>query len=225
MAALLSAAKGIDLKCFLDHVYADDLSVKSCTVQDLVINSQYEDITSVNGATELTDFESVVIEGNIVNYMPKGLATFFPQLISLRIFNSQLREVHQEDFASLRNLTYLNFDNNLLEMFDGDLFEFNLELQEIDFNSNQIKYIGTEFMRYLTKLKRANFQDNICTSDYFPNYYEDAARMAEVIKSKCPSPEDIRKIFCSSDIENLNKQIDELKAELQLKIQQHKEIY
>ena len=205
----------------MDHAYADGLSVKSCTVQDLVKNSQDKEITSVNGASEPTDFESVVIEGNIVNYMPKGLAKFFPQLISLRIFNSQLREVHQEDFASLRSLTYLNFDNNLLEMLDGDLFEFNLELQEIDFNSNQIKHIGTEFMRYPTKLRKGQFQGNICTSDYFPNYYEDAARMGAAIKSQCLSPEDMRIKFCSCDIEKLNKQIDELKAELQLTIQQH----
>ena len=126
---LTTVVQGFDLKC---EVKKGDWTfvglIEFCETQNLNITSTNETITSVNGRTESTNMQAIVIPSQLVHYLPKGIDKFFPNLKGLSVFNSNLKSVMQDDFKPFTQLKFVGFLRNDLETLDNDLFEFNPKL-------------------------------------------------------------------------------------------------
>ena len=134
--------ESFDLECDEESSNWEQVGkIKVCYAENVNITSRHEEVTSVNGRTEPTNLQGLEIVHQTVNYLPKGINKFFPNLKGLVVENSKLKSLKKDDLKSLKQLVYVNFVGNDLESLDGDLFEFNPKLKFIGFGSNKIKYV------------------------------------------------------------------------------------
>lgn len=179
------------MRCDFATEYWPYKAGKICETASLVITSPNQIITSVNGQVG-SFYHSQMVEKLHINsrglqYMPKGLDQFFPDLEAIWIENSELKVIEQEDFKNFRNLKDLYMVNNKIEKLDSDLFQFNPELRAIQFNANKIKVIGRNILSPLTKLDQADFSNNDCINKFAYEKKEFPELIAEM-ESKCAPP-------------------------------------
>ena len=98
----------------------------------------------------------------IVKYFPKGIEKFFENILLLRIINCGLLEIHQFDLMPFSKLAFINFGKNEIKILEKGLFEFNLNLKAVGFESNQIVHIDPNIFDNLDKLENFWFEDNVC---------------------------------------------------------------
>ena len=93
-----SAVESFDLKCKVTSKYWNPVGqIEYCDAQNVYITSKDETITSVNGRTVPTCVRGLWIDGQTVNYLPKGINKFFPNLEMLAVENSHLKSLTQDD--------------------------------------------------------------------------------------------------------------------------------
>lgn len=68
-----------------------------------------------------------------------------------------------------RQLKIFNFQSDLLEVIDEDLFQFNTNLEHLQLYSNKIKTVEQGAFSNLRELKVLNFYLNPCYSDIASN--------------------------------------------------------
>ena len=95
--------------------------------------------------------------------------------------------------------------SNQIEVIPSNLFSNNLNLELINLNNNQIKYIGSGVFDRLTKLIIVFLSGNICVDEYF----SDIVQLKHEITSKCNNPNDL-----IERITNLQQENKESKAQL-----------
>lgn len=162
---LFSDTFSFDLKC-LEKLYSE-----VCVVYDLEITSPDDTITSVDGNTDPSDYYlSLQIKNQKVNFIPKNIASFFPQLEELEISSSGLEWIEQVNIRELPNLKKLNLEKNKLEILEKDLFDFNTELETINISANQLKYVNKDIFYKLSNLRSVYLGQNTCTNTFYSNY-------------------------------------------------------
>ncbi|KAJ6644201.1 Cathepsin L, partial [Pseudolycoriella hygida] len=145
-------------------------------------------VTSATGQHYYDNDESGVHALNIYEgtceVIPSGLGSVFPNVEFFTIWNAKLKTVTSEDIQQFSKLREIWLYTNELEYLQSNLFEYNPNVEYINFKSNKIKYIGGNFFESLPKLTAASFYDNTCTS----SEANDAAALEEIkneIKQKC----------------------------------------
>ncbi|XP_070494578.1 uncharacterized protein [Chironomus tepperi] len=98
-----------------------------------------------------------------VTKVPQGLTAIFPNLKSLSICGSKLKELRKIDLTEYKELEILGFANNCIEILPGDLFEGFEHLSEISFVGNNLKVIVPNILDGLNNLNVVDFSNN-------PNY-------------------------------------------------------
>jgi Leucine-rich repeat (LRR) protein len=177
----------IDFQCEPDEYGFVLVPGPACKALNLNITSR-QNITSVNGQENFdgSGYKIVKIVTQVANFIPSGLEKFFPNLEALQIANSKLKIVEKKDFEPFPKAKLFDFVNNEIQFIPGDLFEENLELLSIRFESNPITHIGHNLVTSLKKLERVYLEDTKCMNK---NY-----RPAEIpsvtgdIKARCPEP-------------------------------------
>lgn len=161
---------------------------KACAVKNLIITSPNQTVTTVNdrGAAfyENHDVRILKIKDQAVNFMPLGIDQFFPDLVVISITNCSLKAIEQADLKPFRDLQELYLHNNEIETISSDLFEFSRQLRFIHFSWNKIKFIGENVLKPLTKLRRADFYDNVCIATSSLTAPQ-MAKLLNEIKEKC----------------------------------------
>lgn len=159
-----------------------------CKVENLSITEPGVTITSVNGEIDTpfkaNDIKLLFVEDRTVNYFPLGLENFFPNLEGIQISDANLTSVSQVDlkpFPKLRRF-FVNFNN--IETLDDGLFDFNPELEDINFDNNKLKKISGNILASLTKLKSAQFTDNVCVHKY-AHKKEEIPVLVSIFIEKC----------------------------------------
>lgn len=205
--ALLSAVHAVNLDCEFEERNLTFASGSSCKVENLIIIYPNESITTVNGKPgALPDVKVLDITSQTVWFLPKGLETLFPNLEGIQIFGSGLKLIEQNDIKSLSKLRDLELPYNQLETIESDLFDFNSELQSINFNGNEIKFVGENVLEPLQKLERANFGNNACIDKAVEDQSE-LSTIIELLESKCK--------IKGKDVSAMALEIRELKTKLQ----------
>lgn len=176
------------------------------------------------------DVEMFKVLYSTVKYFPLGIEKFFPKVKIVTLNNTKLEEISQEDVrpfgAELISLWL--WDNNLKSI-DGNLFEFNPNLQKIDLDKNQINYVGHFALSRLKKLNEIYFQFNDCHSEKVVNDSNAALILAKTIESKCnisQSSKILRKIEESKN--ELKNKSDDIKSQImkmQLKMKEMSQIF
>lgn len=190
---------------------------RNCIVYDLVITRPDDTITSLNGKTDpkYYEYKSLQIKNQIVNFVPKNIAIFFPELEELEITNSSLEWIEQVNIRELTNLKKLNLEKNKLEILEKDLFDFNKKLETVNISENKLQFLHKNIFYKLTNLRSIDIEDNICTRSFYNNdkYYflrsnEYRDHIINQLNSYCQSWEDAYRIY---EI-RFNKKINDLQS-------------
>lgn len=188
MTCLSFNVDGFNLVCVDDNWNWEGEPSRECRVKYLKIDSQNENITSVDGEIEYQgdhqNTTTLFIDSQIVHFLPRRIEKFFPELKEIVIINSKLKSINKSDLKHFMRLNSLDLSGNGIESLDGDLFEFNPEIGYVNFSGNQIKFVGENIFNSLLKLKHANFLENICINDVAKSKTE-ISILTEKIGKRC----------------------------------------
>lgn len=98
------------------------------------------------------------------SYLPKGIDTFFPNLIGLSV-EQHLKEITQNDLKPFPKLEHFWAASNRLEVIEKDLFKYNPELTYISLKKNFIRQIDPNVFDHLQKLRILQLERNECIDD------------------------------------------------------------
>lgn len=136
--------------------------IEYCEVQALEITTRDEIITSVNGQTTPTELEGLSVFFKPVNYLPKGIGTFFPKLKELLFDDCNIQSIEADDLKNMSQLESLQLFNNSIEELPSDLFKFTPKLRHINFGKNKIYSVGRNLLANFTTLETHFFDRNPC---------------------------------------------------------------
>ncbi|XP_070508762.1 putative leucine-rich repeat-containing protein DDB_G0290503 [Chironomus tepperi] len=188
VVGIISSMSASTMECGYSTIshYTSLKSLYVCEVsKDPTITTQEAaTVTSVSGShnTEKSDADvnGFTAKYRTITYFPKGLESFFKNLKAIQIFQCNLKEVHQEDLKPFPNLVELSLQYNLLEVLEEDLFDFNPDLEHIDFSYNKLVHIEPKIFDHLTKLSTIWINANICIDRFT---YDSKSGVKKVIKS------------------------------------------
>ena len=124
-----------------------------------------------------------------MQYFPRGLEKFFPNLIGIYIVNGKLKEIHQSDLKAFDKLKSLDLIDNEIDILEDGLFDYNPKLKAISFHYNRIIHIGSNVFDNLNNLLSLSLNYNTCIQ-MFAN--SDVAGVQKVIRNarvKCINSE------------------------------------
>lgn len=105
----------------------------------------------------------------LLEYFPRGLENFFPNLETLVITQTGLKYFTADDIKVFPNLTSLFLNGNQLEEIYAKTFEFNEKLETIDLSANKLSNVGFNFFKFLKNLKSINLSNNVCINERAQN--------------------------------------------------------
>lgn len=155
----------------------------------LNVNSKTS-VTSATGKHYYDNDESGVVALSIYEgtceVIPSGFGSVFPNVEFFQIWSAKLKTVSSADIQQFDKLREIWLYTNELEYLESNLFEYNQNVEYINFKSNKIKYIGGNFFENLPNLQGASFYDNVCTS----SEADSAASLEDIkneIRQRCSS--------------------------------------
>lgn len=132
----------------------------------LVSGGSIDYVTSVSGSHQIEksdlDVLGLSMPSQNVQYFPRNIAAFFPNLIAFYFINNSISSVSQDHFADFPNLEYVDIQSNSLTSLDSNLFAGLNSLKLIRLQSNNIMNIGHDFV--LPNTGEVNFNSNTCIS-------------------------------------------------------------
>ena len=140
----------------------------SCLVRNLNLTQPDDSIVKVSGEhlprLNHNHIKALEFRAQNCHFLPQRIKNFFPNLELLRVVNSRLKVIAQNDLKTLTKLRVLQMNGNHLTNLDSDLFDSNLDLVRIDFRSQKLKLIGYNIFDKLEKLALADFQYGGCVN-------------------------------------------------------------
>lgn len=210
LCASTYSVDAIDMSC--DYViggrdYFMIGTIYYCEVETLSeITSPNQTITSIRGTHLSSAHSDATVKGihlirTTVNYFPHDIARFYPILELLRISLCHLKAIERVDVQNLTNLRELILSDNDLETLKSDLLVNNSALEYVNFSYNKLKSVGLNIFKSLTKLRYAEFEENLCIDD---SAYSAAGlpRLISKLHEKCASEESSLDQDDSGRIEN-----------------------
>ncbi|KAL7011054.1 hypothetical protein ACKWTF_014070 [Chironomus riparius] len=187
----LQCSAPIDVKCdFSSYGWTKLGSIHTCSVQNAlnIVSRESANITSINGSQNGKNYSNVIgfVASSInVKYFPRGLSTFFNNLIAIYIYEGRLKELNQQDLKLFPKLLNLKLWQNDIKILDNDLFEYNLDLQFIDFENNKIFHIGTNVFDKLVNLSYLWLSSNKCINTHVSSNVTKVKKLVMEIKNVC----------------------------------------
>lgn len=185
LTAILGEINAIDLKCQIVDEGWGSLEGFECKAVGWSITNQNEIVTSVNDKKEaLNDVVVLSIEDQVVNYFPKNLEKFFPNLKGIKVANTGLKSIKQETLKPFPKLSHLALFGGDLETLDNDLFSFNPDLKWLALDDNKLKFIGDDLLTHLEQLKKVSLYNNQCISKKAWKR-DDIEEIVDLIRANC----------------------------------------
>lgn len=185
ISTLLGQTIGIDLKCQIVDEGWGSLEGFECKAVGWSITGDHEVVTSINGKTEaLNDVVVLSVEDQTLNYFPKNLDKFFPSLKGIKVLNTGLKSIKQENLKPFPKLSHLALFGGDLEKLDNDLFAYNPNLQWLALDDNKLNFIGDNLLTHLEKLKKVSLYNNRCINKKAWKR-DDVEDIVEVIRTNC----------------------------------------
>lgn len=167
-----------------------------------------------------SDVQGLLIQYQKVEFFPGNIESFFPNLITLSLYQSKLKKITGNDLMPFPKLLRINFYGNLIEELPSNLFQNNPNIQDIIFGHNSIRHIGPNVFSPLDNLMYAEFYENPCI-DMEANNKEAIVELLYKISVYCPPTlEMYEEALTNSDNfkSGFDEMIDEKLAVIQTKI-------
>lgn len=169
LVVLVTKCFAIDVFCEFGFPYAWENigNVYTCSVKNLSVTTPNETVTNIlgiheTGKTNIDVHKLNIAQPNICQFIPKGFEKFFPNLLGLRVAQTQLVLLTKNDIKVFPKLRNCDMFNNYLRSLDSDLFDETPEVDYLYFGDNQIEEIGYDIFKPLKNLRKAVFQGNVC---------------------------------------------------------------
>ncbi|XP_070508932.1 putative leucine-rich repeat-containing protein DDB_G0290503 [Chironomus tepperi] len=191
----LRLSTSTNIECEYKNFFFEILKRVYCCsiIKDPIITTQEEaTVTSISGYNieeSDADVDGFIVQFKTINYFPRGLETYFNNLIAIVIYKCNLMEVHQEDLKPFSNLVELRIQTNSIEVLEEGLFDFNPDLEFIALDSNKIVHIEPNIFDHLTKLSSLYLQSNSCITKYAQNSTSDVKDFIKSVKVQCINSE------------------------------------
>lgn len=157
----------ISVDCTFRH---DNLGY-CCQVITIQITSRDDrNVTAVTGTHQggmsndrVSFFQS---HDKTVNFMPRNLEQFFPNIEVIQIFSANLVEVTMDDFKPFgEKLKKIWFNKNEIAVVDADLFKYNPNLNFVAFYHTKVRHVENGAFDHLTRLTTLYFENNKCLNE------------------------------------------------------------
>lgn len=113
------------------------------------------------------DVQALIVSNQLqVTQIPKDLEKFFPDLLVIKWTNGGLTSLTVDNLWPFPNLAILDLADNNLSFLDGNLFIYARYLRVINFNRNQIRTVGFNFLQHSSILDAAYFFSNPCINQF-----------------------------------------------------------
>jgi len=122
---------------------------------------------------------------HMIHYFPRNLENIFPNLTIIFINNGRLKEIHQSDLKPFQKLTYLDLDQNDIEILEDGLFYYNTKLTLIRLERNLIIHIGIQVFDNLNKVKSLCLHNNPCINMEAKNNATEVMRIIKTTQQTC----------------------------------------
>ncbi|CAG9797210.1 unnamed protein product [Chironomus riparius] len=129
-------------------------TVESALIRNII--GDHEDSKSID---DVTFFRA---DNKGIEYFPRGLEKFFINLQGIVIGVNKLKEIRSSDLKPFPNLTYLNLGENLIQVLEDGVFDYNPELEVLAFWGDKIIHIGEHVFSNLQKLTSLGLGNNVC---------------------------------------------------------------
>lgn len=162
-----------------------------CLVENLVITSPNKVIKSIDGNLSPSQFIGIEIKNTTMNYFPKGIGKFFPNLKVLRVRNTKLKVIEKNDFKFMSKLEMIDISGQDLKNLDGNLFDYTPKLRFVYLSTNQLNHIGFGLLEGLKQLQEAYFSFNACIDRDATSENEIPGLILEM-KKTCPPAKGVK---------------------------------
>ena len=112
-------------------------------------------------------------------YLPGNLFEKFPNLVVYHLEKSAIKEITENNFKGLHELTQLILAYMQIKHIDSNAFKDNSKLEYLRLDSNRIKYIGADLFKPLNNLKELILDHNQIRY-VAPNAFESLTKVQEL---------------------------------------------
>lgn len=128
------------------------------------------------------DINLIIINNVEASIFPQGLQRIFPNILGIKIKNSGLRKISQNDFRDFNGLKFLSITDNLIQLLSGGIFSSNPQLEFIEIKRNMIIFVDEKVFDGLENLKILRF-DFQCFNEVNAENIEKVQSLVENLKS------------------------------------------
>lgn len=144
--------------------------LSECETSGLEVKNVNDTVTSISGTlgaiVSYKKIRTLKIDASpSLEYFPQGIEKFFPNLETLIITQSGLKQINAEDIKVFPNLTTLDLSGNQLEEINAKVFEFNDKIEAVNLSNNKLTNVGFDFLKFLKNLKTINLTNNACINE------------------------------------------------------------
>ncbi|KAL7011224.1 hypothetical protein ACKWTF_014169 [Chironomus riparius] len=158
----ISLSKPVQLSCKLEIMNFSFYTNQNCccVIGDFTVYHRNENvIISLNQKS--LEFNCFVATNKKLFYLPKNIGK---TLNIIEIKNSNLKEISSEVLQNYKDLKYLDLSGNKIEILEGNLFQFNTKLEDINLRNNKIFAGALTTFDNMINLKFLNLGGNACIS-------------------------------------------------------------
>lgn len=172
-----------------DKVLEENSHIYFCEVKK-IWDDEEQRVKFVNGShlegrSEKNVMSIIFKDLENLNYIPKNLLQFFPNLISISSYNTNLSRISSSDLESYSELKFFTLMNSKISYLPSDLFKFNTKLESILISENgYLDHVGKKLLENLKYLKKADFNGNQCI-----HFYADTPEQIEELKRELATDE------------------------------------
>ncbi|KAG5676550.1 hypothetical protein PVAND_006375 [Polypedilum vanderplanki] len=156
----------------LDCSFKYDSSIEekkfyNCEIQNQGIFGDFRVyVTKINGkhvtGHENGDVQAIQITSNNLNYIPRNVEEFLPNIVTMMLYKTNIKTISQADFRPFLKLEYLYLHENRIREVLEDFFKYNSKLKLLSLDKNEISYIDPFAFQNLKSLEFLNLKGNRC---------------------------------------------------------------
>jgi hypothetical protein len=197
IAGFATVVTGFTVNCnFGMDGYTGIGSVYECYTTTIAESSNHT-VTGVTGthATGKTneDVKAVYIVGNGLSFVPRGLTSFFPNLIGYYLYYTTFDALNGDELEEFgEKLTWFGVQNSNLTTISSRLFDSTPNIAHVLLGYNKLQRVGRDLFTAVnaTQLGNLYFKSNTCIDRDANNQY-DIVALINQLQVSCPYDDEV----------------------------------
>lgn len=183
--------QGVIIKCDFSITYWNTVGFCYHCRATIVNTANSSELTGVQGnhlwGQGNNQVLSLSLSGQNAPKILKNINKFFPNLIALDWFNTNLQSISAGDIKQFAKLNVLSVSSNKIVSLEGQLFSNTKKLKSIYFNNNQLRSVGSGIFSGLNELTHVEFLNNPCINTKAIGA-SNVKKLGDKLPTSCPVP-------------------------------------